>query len=181
MDWLRSEDLKEEKNVTAPAVIVAGTICSPVVTNRRSRSGRRVLCRQCVTDHSASNLDSDRIGHYLQKMKRTLGLSIAGGFALALIFWLSLEVSDVLFQSRLLPWDLPLIYAQDMGFRAAARLFPCQREGFDTGCEAYKALPAFLGANALAYCAALIPIVHLWRRKITASTKRTTQPPIDGQ
>jgi hypothetical protein len=25
MDWLRSEDLKEEKNVTFPAVIIAGT------------------------------------------------------------------------------------------------------------------------------------------------------------
>ncbi len=25
MDWLRSEDLKEEKDVTAPAFIVAGT------------------------------------------------------------------------------------------------------------------------------------------------------------
>jgi hypothetical protein len=24
MDWLRSEDLKEEKNVTAPVVIIAG-------------------------------------------------------------------------------------------------------------------------------------------------------------
>jgi hypothetical protein len=24
MDWLRSEDLKEEKNVTAPIVIIAG-------------------------------------------------------------------------------------------------------------------------------------------------------------
>jgi hypothetical protein len=24
MDWLRSEDLKEEKNITAPVVIVAG-------------------------------------------------------------------------------------------------------------------------------------------------------------
>ena len=26
MDWLRSEDLKEEKNVTAPIVIVAVTL-----------------------------------------------------------------------------------------------------------------------------------------------------------
>jgi hypothetical protein len=25
MDWLRSEDLKEEKNVTAPTIIIAGT------------------------------------------------------------------------------------------------------------------------------------------------------------
>ena len=25
MDWLRSEDLKEEKDVTAPTVIIAGT------------------------------------------------------------------------------------------------------------------------------------------------------------
>jgi len=35
MDWLRSEDLKEEKNVTAPAIIIAvsGSCFSLVVTS----------------------------------------------------------------------------------------------------------------------------------------------------
>jgi hypothetical protein len=30
MDWLRSEDLKEEKNVTTPITIIAGEASSPV-------------------------------------------------------------------------------------------------------------------------------------------------------
>jgi hypothetical protein len=98
-------------------------------------------------------------------MKRSLLLSIAIGTALALLFLFSLEASDAVYQSRLLPWVLPLIYVQDVGFRVAARLFPCQMEGFDTGCEVYKRLPAFVGANALAYTIVLLPMIHSWRRR----------------
>ena len=104
-------------------------------------------------------------------MKRTAALSIGLGIALATILWLGLEASDAIFQSRQLPWVLPLIYSQDVGFRVAARLFPCQKEGFDIGCEAYKRLPAFVGANALAYSILLFPIIDFWRRKPT-----TTKP-----
>ena len=41
MDWLRSDDLKEEKDVTAPRVIIAveGLLLC-VVAKRRSRSGQ---------------------------------------------------------------------------------------------------------------------------------------------
>src|ERR1700693_5215357 len=98
-------------------------------------------------------------------MKRTLAFSVGIGTALALVFWLWLEASDVVFQSRLLPWVLPLIYLQDPGFHVAARLFPCRMEGFDIGCEAYKTLPTFVGANALAYSIVLLPIIHFWRRR----------------
>jgi hypothetical protein len=98
-------------------------------------------------------------------MKRSVLLSITIGTGLALLFWFSLEASDAVFQSRLLPWVLPLIYMQDAGFRVAARLFPCQMEGFDTGCEAYKRLPAFVGANALTYSIVLLPMIHSWRRR----------------
>ena len=102
-------------------------------------------------------------------MKRVVTLSFGLGIALATMLWLCLEVSDAIFQSRLLPWVLPLIYLQDAGFRAAARLFPCQKEGFDIGCEAYKRLPAFVGANALLYSILLLPIIYFWRRKPTAT------------
>ena len=39
MDWLRSEDLKEEKNVTAPIVIIAGEVI--LRTPEEGRSSRR--------------------------------------------------------------------------------------------------------------------------------------------
>jgi hypothetical protein len=98
-------------------------------------------------------------------MKRMAALSIILGIALAVMLWLSLDVSDEIFQSRLLPWIPSLIYAQEAGFRVAARLFPCQKEGFDTGCEAYKTIPAFVASNALVYAAIFLPIVHLWQKK----------------
>lgn len=104
-------------------------------------------------------------------MKRTVALSIAIGTALAIMLWFDLEASDAILESRLLPWVLPLIYLQDIGFRVAARLFPCQMEGFDTGCEAYKTLPAILAANSLAYSIVLFPIIHFWRSRAT-----TTKP-----
>ena len=105
-------------------------------------------------------------------MKRATALSIALGIALATMLWLGLEASDAIFQSRLLPWVLPLIYSQDVGFRVAARLFPCQKEGFDIGCESYKRLPAFVGANALTYSILLLPIIYFWRRKATTTKPR---------
>jgi len=98
-------------------------------------------------------------------MKRTALLSIVLGTALAAMLWLSLDASDEIFQSRLLPWIPSLIYAQEAGFRVAARLFPCQKEGFDTGCEAYKIIPVFIASDAVVYSAILLPIVHFWRTK----------------
>jgi hypothetical protein len=98
-------------------------------------------------------------------MKRSAVHSIALGTVLATMLWLDLEVSDAIFQSRLLPWVLPLIHLQYIGFRVAARLFPCQMEGFDTGCEMYKTVPALLAANSLAYSIVSFPIVHFWRRR----------------
>ena len=105
-------------------------------------------------------------------MRRTVALSIVLGTALATMLWLGLEASDAIFQSRLLPWTVPLIHSQDVGFRVAARLFPCQKEGFDTGCEAYKKLPAFVGANAFTYSILLLPIIYFWRRNSATNKPR---------
>jgi len=98
-------------------------------------------------------------------MSRTAALTIVLGIALSVTFWLSLDASDEIFQSRLLPWIPLLIYAQEPGIIVIARFFPCQKEGFDTGCEAYKTIPTLLASNAIAYTAVFLPIVHLWRRK----------------
>ena len=100
------------------------------------------------------------MSHILRDMKRSVAFSIAFGTALAVVLWFFLEASDMVFQSRLLPWVRPLIYSQDVGFRVANRLFQCKMEGFDIGCEAYKRLPMFVGANAFAYSIVLLPIIH---------------------
>jgi hypothetical protein len=104
-------------------------------------------------------------GYIQLSMKRSLFLSVTFGAVLAVTLWFSLEASDEIFQSRRMPWIVPLIRVQEAGFRAASRLFPCQREGFYTGCEAYKKLPVFVGANAIVYSICLIPVVGLVRRR----------------
>ena len=39
MDWLRSEDLKEEKNVTAPLVSIAGVVLAGGMRAAHMREG----------------------------------------------------------------------------------------------------------------------------------------------
>jgi len=70
---------------------------------------------------------------------------------LSLSAWSTLALNDEIMQSRSLPWIMPLITVQHYGFGTASRLFPCRAEGFDTGCEPYKTIPVFLGADAFAY------------------------------
>jgi hypothetical protein len=74
MDWLRSEDLKEEKNVTAPIVIVAAyALCrsheaarrtiGPVQTESRApRSGRCTGTRACRELRCGNTRELDRGG-----------------------------------------------------------------------------------------------------------------------
>jgi hypothetical protein len=82
---------------------------------------------------------------------RFLTLSVGLAIILAASASFMLDVSDSTFQSRLLPWIPPLIWIQAAGFTAASRLFPCQAEALNTGCEWYKWLPTFVMANALVY------------------------------
>jgi hypothetical protein len=90
--------------------------------------------------------------------------------AVSLTAWLALYCNDAIFFSRLLPWIAPLITVQHSGFVMASRLFPCQAEGFDTGCEAYKWIPAFLIANALTYFPFVLGGVLWYRRSSAART-----------
>ena len=103
---------------------------------------------------------------------RYFAVSFAFGLAVALILAVSaclvLEVNDDLFYSRSLPWIPSLIWFQEAGFRTASRLFPCRYEGFDTGCEAYKTLPAFLLANVIGYVPFSLAIVFLFRYRESA-------------
>jgi hypothetical protein len=98
-------------------------------------------------------------------MRRTAIFSIILGMALSVLFWLSLGASDEIFQTRLLPWIPSLIYVQEPGIRVMSRFFPCQKEGFDTGCEEYKTIPTLLASDAIAYAIVLLPVMHLWRTR----------------
>jgi hypothetical protein len=91
-------------------------------------------------------------------------LGTVAALVIAISAWLALEANDELFFSRLLPWIGSLIWIQEPGFRVASRLFPCRYEGFNTGCEAYKWLPAFLLANVAAYVPFSTPALSLQRR-----------------
>ncbi len=95
---------------------------------------------------------------------RTLITAVVAALSLSSALWLALEANDFLFYSRMLPWVRPLIWLQEPGFRNAWRFFPCQAEGFSTGCEIYKVLPAFLFADAVAYFPFLVLGLFVYRR-----------------
>ena len=109
-------------------------------------------------------------------MKRNIALSIGTGLTIAVILWLSLDASDAIFQSRLLPWVHPLIYLQDVGFTVASHFFPCQKEGFDTGCEAYKIIPAFVGTNVLLYTIVSLPVIWFLQMAMSIGYEVRTLP-----
>lgn len=98
-------------------------------------------------------------------MKRRLLYAWMAGVAAAVLFWFALFASDVVFQSRLLPWVSPLLRVQEVGFRVASRLFPCQKEGYDVGCEGYKRLPIFIGTNAIVYASVLFLVLSAFRKR----------------
>jgi hypothetical protein len=60
MDWLRSEDLKEEKNVTAPTTVIAYMAlrrCQTVAKrNEQITASFRTVPRACSLPNSDSNL-----------------------------------------------------------------------------------------------------------------------------
>jgi hypothetical protein len=114
----------------------------------------------------ASNGNAKKVGGF----SAALAISAAIACVMSLTAWLALYWNDVIFFSRLLPWIAPLIRVQDPGFHTASRLFPCQKEGFDTGCEAYKWIPAFLIADLLAYFPFVLGGVLCYRRSSAART-----------
>ena len=65
MDWLRSEDLKEEKNVTTPVAIMAG---DGLVRLAQPREGEGCSCRQhwARTLQQSTGLYSENIQRHFQ-------------------------------------------------------------------------------------------------------------------
>ncbi len=90
-----------------------------------------------------------------------LGKAFGLAFAFAITVFLALTISDEVFFSRLLHWDLPLIHVQYAGFLASSRFFPCRLESSSLGCEPYKTLPVFLLANLFVYLPFMAAVVFL--------------------
>ena len=129
------------------------------------------IFRQLI-DPSVILLDQPTCVYSALNMNRAAGWSILLGTTFAVMFYLSLNASDEIFQTRLLPWIPSLIHAQEPGLDVIARFFQCQKEGFDTGCEEYKTIPTLLASNAVAYTVIFFPVVFLWQKKL--SKKRPT-------
>jgi hypothetical protein len=89
-------------------------------------------------------------------------LVIAG--VLALTAWIGLYLNDEILESRSLPWIAPLITVQEFGIVKASQKFPCQLEGSDLGCEAYKWIPTLLAANTFFYLPFVLALSCLLNR-----------------
>ena len=82
---------------------------------------------------------------------RIILISALLSVGLSLALSLALDANDTFLQSRSGAWVPALLSMQRVGFKAVARYFPCQKEGFDAGCERYKSLSLFLAVNAATY------------------------------
>ena len=120
-------------------------------------AGQRAVCQERF------GKGEDFIRTKVDSIGRLVGISAVIAFVVALSASLALDFSDSVFQSRLLPWTVPLIKLQSVGFVQVARMFPCRSEGFNTGCEWSKTLPTFVAANA-AYLPFALVGVYLYRR-----------------
>lgn len=112
------------------------------------------------------------------KSKLTKLLSVIGIASLA-ISSLLLTIRDayirnVSFDHTLIPWfGAGLYQLQRFGFAVASMLFPCQREGFNTGCEWFKVVPTILLVNAAIYFVVLTPVIHVYA---TLKNRRSSSP-----
>jgi hypothetical protein len=109
---------------------------------------------------------------------RTITLALVVACLMAMTAWVGLYLNDQIFYSRSLPWIAPLITVQGYGSGKASQMFPCQAEGFDTGCEAYKWIPAFLIANGLCYFPVALLSLFSWR--LSDTVRKTVRTGVQG-
>ena len=117
--------------------------------------------RKGVNSQSVASTKGDPVRHFAV----SFALALAVALTLAISALLTLEANDFFFYSRLLPWIPSLIWLQWTGFGTASQLHPCQYEGFDTGCEAYKTLPVIVLSNTIAYLpfsSAMVFLTRYW-------------------
>jgi hypothetical protein len=143
--------------VRAPILGLEWFILTSAFTMVALRDGEPYVTSDSVHENASSARTANSIG-------RLFGISAVVALVLALSAWLALYFSDSIFQSRLLPWTVPLNELQRRGFAQASRVFPCRAEGFDTGCEWYKTLPTFVAANTVAYMPVAFVGAYLYLR-----------------
>jgi hypothetical protein len=108
----------------------------------------------------------------MKTVKILLMLSL-GISCLALV---ALDASDFIFQSRMVPWTIPLIKLQGVGATIASHFFQCKKEGFDTACEWFKVMPTIVLSNAIVYFIILTPVryaVVAFKHRLTRSATRS--------
>ena len=72
-------------------------------------------------------------------------------------------IENMSFDHTLIPWFGASLYqVQRFGITVASILFPCETEGFDTGCEWFKVVPTILLVNAFVYFVVLTPMIHIY-------------------
>jgi hypothetical protein len=95
---------------------------------------------------------------------RTVFTAVVSASVLAIAAWTGLYLNDEILESRMVPWIQPLITIQLYGIGEASRMFPCQAEEFDRGCEPHKTIPTLLLTNAVVYLPfALVGVISFQR------------------
>jgi len=89
---------------------------------------------------------------------KTLKVSLFVSIGISALAYLALFLNDSIVGTRLGLWIVPLVKLQGVGIGAAYRWFPCQREGFDTGCEPFKVIPTIVVANSILYLSVIAPL-----------------------
>jgi hypothetical protein len=143
--------------VRAPILSLEWFILTSVFTMVALRDGEPYVTSDSVHENASFARTANSID-------RLFGISAVVALVLALSAWLALYFSDSIFQSRLLPWTVPLNELQRVGFAQASKVFPCRAEGFDTGCEWYKTIPTFVAANTATYMPVAFVSAYLYLR-----------------
>jgi multisubunit Na+/H+ antiporter MnhB subunit len=99
---------------------------------------------------------------------RALKAPLLISLAMAVLFLAALYLNDEFIGTRLVWWIVPLVKVQSIGMNLSSSLFPCRREGFDTGCEWFKVIPIVILSNAAVYSVILVPLRFL----LTAAKKK---------
>ena len=95
-------------------------------------------------------------------MKRSLLLALTLGMTATIGFCLAVWIRNLVYQSTL-SWRIPLNVFTFPGLLASALIFPCQKQGLETGCEWYRTFPMFVTVNSLSLTVISLPLVHLFR------------------
>lgn len=96
-------------------------------------------------------------------MKRNLMLAVLLGVTATIVFCFAVWIGNLIYEPKILSWRIPLNGFTFPGLLASALVFPCQKQGFEIGCEWYRTVPMFVAVNSLAFTVVSLPLVCLFR------------------